>query len=396
MKSRTKVFSFAACAIFLICAGPAFGITSGGGLVVPKAAEIDDVVCISGCSGIRTSSPGGKIQVSGSGLTMVAYVSFAGKNRRTKVKPYLAAENRVEAIVPDDARSGRIRVISSSGSSSGFSEENLAIGEAIKLGRTAAIRVTDAETTPSRAYQYGKKRPTLNYVINGGKESNDLRIDIISSSGEVVASKFRKNVPSGAGQSIGWNGKTSAGKTARNGKYRFVIRSADGTVATVSKSLKRASRKKRARKKRAADPFEFKIYGYVFPVRGPHTYGDGLGAGRGHQGQDILANCGLKLVAARAGVVYTNDYQAGGAGNYLVINLKGAGGKSHVYMHMLQRSPLKEGTHVKTGQTIGKVGTTGHSTACHTHFEVWSGPGWYQGGTFIDPTTPLKRWDKYS
>ncbi len=391
MTSKSKVFSFAACAIFLICAGPAFGITSGGGLVVPKAAEIDDVVCISGCTAIRSSSPGGKIQVSGSGLSMAAYVSFAGKNERTEVKPYLAAENRVEAIVPNDARSGRIRVISSSGSSSDYSEVKLLIGDPVKLGRTGAIRVTDAATSPSRAYQYGKKRPTLNYVINGGKDSNDLRIDITSKSGEVVASKFKKNVPSGAGQSIRWNGRTSAGKAAPNGKYRFVIRAADGTEASVSKTLARASRKKSA-----ADPFEFKIYGYVFPVRGRHTYGDGLGAGRGHQGQDILANCGLKLVAARAGVVYTNDYQAGGAGNYLVIDLKGAGGKSHVYMHMLKRSPLKEGAHVKTGQTIGKVGTTGHSTACHTHFEVWSGPGWYQGGTFIDPTTPLKKWDKYS
>ncbi|MBK5231911.1 MAG: peptidoglycan DD-metalloendopeptidase family protein [Thermoleophilia bacterium] len=388
---RTKSLSLAACAIFLICAGPAFAITSGGGLAVPKAAEIDDVVCLSGCTEIRTSSPGGKIQVSGSDLGTVSYVSFAGKNKRTKAKPYFTAEDRVEAVVPEDARTGRVRMISSSGYASDFSEEKLDIGEAMELGRTSPIRLTDAETSPSRAYQYGKKRPTLNYVINGGKEINDLRIDITSSSGQVVDSKFKENVPTGTGQSVGWNGRTSAGKSAPNGAYRFVVRSTDGTEAIVSKSLTKASRSKKE-----ADPFAFKIYGYVFPIRGPHTYGDGLGAGRGHQGQDVLADCGTKLIAARAGTVYTNDYQASGAGNYLVINIKGAGGKSHVYMHMLEPSPLKEGTHVKTGQRIGKVGTTGHSTACHTHFEVWSGPGWYQGGTFIDPTTPLKRWDKYS
>ena len=61
--TRTKFLSFSACAIFLICAGNAFAITSGGGLDVPDAAEIDDAVCLAGCTEIRTSSPGGKVQV---------------------------------------------------------------------------------------------------------------------------------------------------------------------------------------------------------------------------------------------------------------------------------------------------------------------------------------------
>ena len=103
----------------------------------------------------------------------------------------------------------------------------------------------------------------------------------------------------------------------------------------------------------------------------------------------------LSTTPARAGTVYYNDYQAGGAGNYLVIDIKGSG-KSHVYMHMSEPSPLKVGTKVKTGQRVGTLGTTGRSSACHLHFEVWSAPGWYQGGSPIDPTTPLKRWDKYS
>ncbi|MGK2931386.1 MAG: M23 family metallopeptidase [Solirubrobacterales bacterium] len=389
--ARTRFFSFSACAIFLICAGNAFAITSGGGLGVPDPAEIDDVVCLAGCTEIRTSSPGGKVQVTGANLGTVAYVSFAGKDKRTKVKPYLASGERVEAKVPDDARTGRVRVISSSGSASAFSPEKLVIGEAQTLGRSAPIRITDAETSPARAYQYGKRKPTLNYVVNGGKDTNDLRVDIVSSSGQVVDSEFAKGVPAGTGQSISWNGRTSAGKSAPNGKYKFVVRSSDGTEAILSKSLARASRSKRT-----ADPFSFRIYGYVFPVRAPHTFGDGIGAGRGHQGQDVLADCGSKMIAARAGTVYANDYQASGAGNYLVMNVKGARGKSHVYMHMPKPSHLKEGAKVKTGQRIGSVGTTGSSTACHLHFEIWSGPGWYQGGTFTDPTIPLKRWDRYS
>ncbi len=389
--ARTKFLSFSACAIFLTCAGNAFAITSGGGINVPDAAEVDDVVCLAGCTGIRTSSPGGKVQVSGANLGTVGWVSFAGKNKRTRAKPYLTADERVEAVVPDDAETGRVRVISSSGSPSGFSPEKLVIGKAQALGHTAPIRITGAETSPARAYQYGRKRPTLRYVTNGGKDTNDLRIDVVSSSGQVVASEFDRKVPTGTGQSVSWNGRTSAGEPAANGRYHFVVRGTDGTEAILSKSLARASRSRKV-----ADPFSFRIYGYVFPLRAPHTYGDGIGAGRGHQGQDLLADCGSKLVAARAGTVYANDYQAGGAGNYLVINLKGAGGKSHVYMHMPKPSPLEEGAKVKTGQRIGSVGTTGRSTACHLHFEVWSGPGWYQGGTFADPAAPLKRWDRYS
>ena len=388
---KTRLLSFSACAIFLICAGNAFALSSGGGLPVPESPEIDDVVCLAGCTEIRTSSPGGKIQVTGKHFGSVKYVSFSGKDGRTKAKPYLTSDERVEAVVPDDAKTGRIRVIDTSGSPSDFSEEKLVIGEPVELGRTAAIRLTDAETSPARAYQYGKKKPTLNYVVNGGKDTNDLRIDITSESGEVIDSKFQSDVPAGTGQSVSWNGRTSSGKAAPNGEYKFVVRSTDGTEAILSKSLARASRSKNA-----ADPFEFKIYGYVFPLRAPHTYGDGIGAGRGHQGQDVLAECGSKLVAARAGVVYTNDYQASGAGNYLVINIRGAGGKSQVYMHMIKPSPLKEGEHVKTGQRIGTVGSTGRSSACHLHFEIWSGPGWYQGGTFTDPTPSLKRWDRYS
>jgi len=139
--------------------------------------------------------------------------------------------------------------------------------------------------------------------------------------------------------------------------------------------------------------------GWIFPVRGPHTYGDGIGADRGdhrHQGQDVMADCGTKLVAARGGKVEYNAYQASGAGYYVVID----GAESpydFVYMHLAKRSPIKEGSTVTTGQKIGVVGTTGSSSACHLHFEVWTAPGWYNGGTFSKSVTKmLKEWDSFS
>jgi murein DD-endopeptidase MepM/ murein hydrolase activator NlpD len=136
--------------------------------------------------------------------------------------------------------------------------------------------------------------------------------------------------------------------------------------------------------------------GSAFPIRGRHTYGDGLGAGRGHQGQDIMANCGKKVVAARAGRVRFVDYQASGAGHYVVV--KGKGGKKldYVYMHLLKRLSVRKGERVSAGEQIGQVGSTGRSSACHLHFEMWSAPGWYRGGDVINPKPHLKRWDRRS
>mgnify|MGYP000082406944 FL=1 len=130
----------------------------------------------------------------------------------------------------------------------------------------------------------------------------------------------------------------------------------------------------------------------AFPVRGEHVYGDGLGAGRGHQGQDLLANCGNRLVAARAGRVQVKDFQASGAGKHVVVDGKGTS-KDFVYMHM-KRVLVRKGERVAAGETIGRVGDTGRTTACHLHFEIWSGPGWYEGGDPVNPTRPLRRWDR--
>lgn len=134
--------------------------------------------------------------------------------------------------------------------------------------------------------------------------------------------------------------------------------------------------------------------GSAFPVQGRHTYGDGLGAGRGHQGQDIMADCGTRVVAARPGRVRFVDYQASGAGHYVVVKGKGRNDYDYVYMHLLKRLSVRKGERVKAGEQIGRVGSTGRSTACHLHFEMWSAPGWYRGGSIVDPKPFLKRWDR--
>ena len=133
--------------------------------------------------------------------------------------------------------------------------------------------------------------------------------------------------------------------------------------------------------------------GGVFPVRGPHDYGtevNRFGGGRNHRGQDVLADCGTPLVAALPGVVTYNTSQSA-AGNYVVV--KGDNGTDQAYMHLIRPASVKVGQRVAAGQEIGNVGQTGRASACHLHFELWTG-GWYRdGGEPIDPLPTLQRWD---
>ena len=139
---------------------------------------------------------------------------------------------------------------------------------------------------------------------------------------------------------------------------------------------------------------------HVFPVRGPHDYGGAnadFGSGRSghsHQGQDVFAKCGTPMVAARGGKVQFRGSHAA-AGNYIVIDGHGTG-TDYAYMHLAEPSPFRKGDAVRTGQRIGAVGDTGNASGCHLHFELWSAPGWYQGGRPIDPLRALKAWDSWS
>jgi murein DD-endopeptidase MepM/ murein hydrolase activator NlpD len=130
----------------------------------------------------------------------------------------------------------------------------------------------------------------------------------------------------------------------------------------------------------------------VFPVDGRYEFGtqtNRFGGGRNHRGQDILTRCGLPVVAALGGKVTKAAYE-GGAGNFVVLDAPD--GTSQVYMHMRDPAIVEAGDSVSPGEQLGFVGTTGRSSACHLHFELWTAPGWYRGGTAIDPLPALQRW----
>ncbi len=135
---------------------------------------------------------------------------------------------------------------------------------------------------------------------------------------------------------------------------------------------------------------------HVFPIQGRHDVGqsetNNFGGGRGHQGQDMFADCGTPLVAAQGGTVRIAKADHPRAGNYLVIT-GATSGLDYVYMHLQAPPTVETGDPVTTGQPLGAVGDTGNASGCHLHFELWSAPGWYRGGAPIDPLPRVRAWD---
>jgi murein DD-endopeptidase MepM/ murein hydrolase activator NlpD len=257
----------------------------------------------------------------------------------------------------------------------------------------STLTLLSATTSPRKSFYYGVRFPRLTYSIDSDQAQNDLRVDVIDEAGETVKSFFRNDIAPNVADSIRWDGTRSDKRPAANGHYSFRIApQAGGPTAS----------RLRASSSATGEPLRlsFDLYAYAFPILGAHDFGSGgarFGAGRTghtHQGQDVMAKCGTPLVAARGGRVQYSGYQ-GAAGNYVVIDGKGTGYDTG-YMHLLEPSPLQEGEVVRTGEPIGVVGSTGSSTACHLHFEIWTAPGWYEGGSPIDPLPYLKQWDEYS
>lgn len=85
-----------------------------------------------------------------------------------------------------------------------------------------------------------------------------------------------------------------------------------------------------------------------------------------HPGLDIAAPMGTTVTAAAAGTVISAGWY-GGYGNYILIDH--GGGMATGYGHLSQIF-VSNGQQVQKGQAIGAVGSTGHSTGPHLHFEV--------------------------
>jgi murein DD-endopeptidase MepM/ murein hydrolase activator NlpD len=113
-------------------------------------------------------------------------------------------------------------------------------------------------------------------------------------------------------------------------------------------------------------PFSWPVAGPITSPFGSRTDPYGSGASDFHPGIDIGAPMGATVTAAADGqVIFAGWY--GGYGNAVIIDH--GSGVSTLYGHMSQLF-VSEHQSVQRGQAIGAVGSTGHSTGPHLHFEV--------------------------
>jgi murein DD-endopeptidase MepM/ murein hydrolase activator NlpD len=106
--------------------------------------------------------------------------------------------------------------------------------------------------------------------------------------------------------------------------------------------------------------------GLIWPVNGPVTSPFGMRWGRMHEGIDIGVPAGTPIRAAAAGTIIYAGW-LGGYGNLVAIDH--GNGLSTAYGHQSSIA-VGYGQTVAQGQVIGYVGSTGHSTGPHLHFEV--------------------------
>jgi murein DD-endopeptidase MepM/ murein hydrolase activator NlpD len=95
-----------------------------------------------------------------------------------------------------------------------------------------------------------------------------------------------------------------------------------------------------------------------------------------HEGMDFTANTGTPIYATGDGVVKNADNSLSGYGNHIEINH--GFGYVTLYAH-LSRYNVRPGKHVKRGDVIGFVGSTGRSQAPHLHYEV------HKDGKVVNP-----------
>ena len=95
-----------------------------------------------------------------------------------------------------------------------------------------------------------------------------------------------------------------------------------------------------------------------------------------HNGMDFAANTGAPIYATGDGIVIRADNSASGYGNHVVI--KHGFGYESLYAH-LSKYNCKAGKHVKRGDIIGYVGSTGRSEGPHCHYEV------HKDGKVVNP-----------
>ena len=249
----------------------------------------------------------------------------------------------------------------------------------VKIRRGAVVE--SFSVGPSSTFIYGH-RAQVHFALGGGPRR--IHVQLVVKRGSQVVRRI------------------DLGNRRTGVRQRYLLTGLEGGVLPEGQFQLHLSAKGLRGATKASVTSTLSFHWHVFPLVGQFTYGvsgDGrFGAprpGHIHQGQDIPAPTGTPVVAPRGGIVKVVSYQAGGAGNYIVLHGEGED-LDFVFMHLRDGSTrVKEGQRVATGQQLAEVGSTGESTGPHLHFEIWKG-AWAQGGEPVDPLPFLRRWDSWS
>ena len=341
--------------------------------------QVSAVACLAStvplCKARHTVVRGQEFVIRGRNLKRVRRVIFDGARTSRDDAGALVTRSSsryIVATVPAGARSGTVDLLSRRRS---------------RLARIARVtvreppRVAPLDIAPGSSFFYaGRRQATYAFQV---PQATTAQVTLINEDTQAVIRSWSVPAEPGRPAQVRWDGRGPTG-VAPAGRYAFRLAGAASSSATTAPE----------------STTKFFFADNLFPIRGPHDLGSsptnnfGGGGTRTHKGQDMFARCGTRLAAARGGTVQFAGYHSA-AGNYLVVD--GADtGIDYVYMHMRQPALVKTGDRVFTGQKVGEVGETGRASGCHLHFELWSAPGWYEGGSAFDPLPALKSWDAYS
>ncbi|WP_298254347.1 M23 family metallopeptidase [uncultured Arthrobacter sp.] len=189
--------------------------------------------------------------------------------------------------------------------------------------------------------------PSSGNARNAGNAGTAGPVDAVPASGTVTPSPGTAAPPTGAGSGA------APGVEARTGVV---------TAAHLTSDPERAipAVGPRPLVSPVEDPVLASPFGYrMDPV-------DGVSVEL-HTGLDYAAPCGTAVTAAGPGTVLESGWHAYGGGLRVLVDH--GDGLRTTYNH-LGSLEVGAGTVVRSGDLLGRIGSTGNSTGCHLHFEV--------------------------
>jgi murein DD-endopeptidase MepM/ murein hydrolase activator NlpD len=338
----------------------------------------EDLRCIDGCAGRQTAAAGSTLAIAGDRLGDVSKVRFRSQAGSVAATPTAVGQHRLTVSVPSGALGGRPRVVTERGLSARV-PKLLRIVRRSRLPKRDSFDVLEAKAGPRHGFIDDGRTYRLRYRFRA-YGPRTVRVRLLRSGDVVRRWKLRGKLPYTAHR-LEWHAVLQNGRPAPPGRYRFTLKSPNHRPVPAGRLRLRSGK---------------------FPIRGRHGYGGAeqrFGAprsgGRVHQGQDVFAACGTRIVAAVGGRVQARGSDPVLYGNWVVIDARGTH-TDYRYAHFLHPASVDQGERVRTGDEIGLIGRTGNarSVGCMLHFEVWP-HGWNRGDP-IDPLPTLTRWDGWS